>query len=80
MSRFGERSFARGLFGVVFLVASVIVLAAGFAQMLIGLTGPGYGSSAMWISFAVLGVGGGLMSLGLGLLIWEASIRYGIPR
>jgi len=76
----GPRSFARMLIAVTSLVSSLVVIAAGFVWMVTGLQAGGYGTSAVTTALAILGVGGGLMALGIALLIWEVSVRYGIRR
>jgi hypothetical protein len=58
----------------------LVMVALGFARMIAGLQTSGYGSTGVIVSLAVLGAGGGLVALGIALLIWEISVRYGIPR
>jgi hypothetical protein len=76
----GERSFVRALTGWVAIVASLVLMALGFARMILGLRAAGYGSTEVAVALALMGAAGGLLALGISLLIWEASIRYGIRR
>jgi hypothetical protein len=73
------KSLLRALIGVVSLLSSLIVLPIGFV-LLVG-DGPG-GSSVRSLArpLAVLMAGGGLLALGVAMLIWEVSVRYGIRR
>jgi hypothetical protein len=80
VSGFDERSVARAVVGYVSIAVALIVIAIGFARMIAGLQTGGYGSTAVTLSLVILGTGGGLMAFGIGLLIWEVSIRYGIRR
>lgn len=72
------KSFVRMLTAVVALVSSLVVIAAGFVWLVTGLQAGSYGTPAMGPALAILGLGGGLMALGIALLIWEMSVRYGI--
>ena len=74
----GKRSFLRAIAGAVCLVASLVVLPAGFVMMVRALETSGYGSSGVTRSFAVLAAGGGLLGLGIALIIWELSVRYDV--
>lgn len=69
---------ARYIAGMVCLIGAMVTLPAGFIQMIRALEHGGYGTSSTTIAFATLGFGGGLLGLGIGLLIWEVSIRYNI--
>jgi hypothetical protein len=73
------KSLLRALIGVVSLLSSLIVLPIGF--VLLVADGPG-GSSVRSLArpLAVLMAGGGLLALGVAMLIWEVSVRYGIRR
>lgn len=73
-------SFIRLLLAVVSLVASVVVIAAGFVLLVTRLEGGAYNERPMVEALGVLGLGGGLMALGIGLLIWELAGRYNLPR
>jgi hypothetical protein len=57
---------------------SLIVLPAGFLQMVSVLENGGYGTSRNTMAFVTLGVGGALLGLGISLLIWELSVRHNI--
>jgi hypothetical protein len=72
------RSTIRLIAGVVSLVASLVVVAAGMLRMVKGLESSGYGSSPVTNALILLSAGGGLLALGISLLIWEVSIRYEI--
>lgn len=76
----GPRSVTRTITGLVALVGSVVVIAAGFVLMVTALQAGGYGTSAVTLALVVLALGGGLLALGIALLIWEMSVRYGIRR
>jgi TRAP-type C4-dicarboxylate transport system permease small subunit len=73
-----KRSVLRAIGGVVCLVASFVVLPAGFILMVGALESSGYGSAGVTRGLAVLAAGGGLLGLGIALLIWELSVRYGV--
>lgn len=73
-------SFVRLLMAVVALVASVVIIAAGFVLLVTRLEGGAYNERPMVEALGVLGLGGGLMALGIGLLIWEMAGRYNLPR
>ena len=64
--------------GMVCLLSALVVLAGGFAQMVIALETGGYGTSRITYALGVLGAGGGLLATGIAVLIWEYSIRYGV--
>jgi hypothetical protein len=74
----GQRSVVRAIAGAVCLVASLVVLPAGFIMMVRALEASGYGSPAVTPALAVLSGGGGLLGLGIALLIWELSVRYDV--
>lgn len=76
----GPKSLPRTLAGVIALIASMLVIAAGFIRLVTALQAGGYGTSAVTWALVVLGLGGGLLALGIALLIWELSVRYGIRR
>lgn len=69
---------ARYIFGLICLVTSLIVLPAGFLQMVGVLESGGYGTSRNTMAFVTLGVGGALLGLGIALVIWELSVRHNI--
>lgn len=75
-----EGSFARAVFGLVFLVASLVGVTIGFIQLVAGLQGPGYGSPQVDTALMWLVASGGFLAIGICLLIWEVSIRYGIRK
>ncbi len=74
----GKSSTARTIGGGVALVTSFVFTASGFAQMVTSLEAGRYGTSSITAALALLGIGGGLLALGIGLLIWEYSVRYGV--
>ena len=69
---------ARYIFGLVCLVASLIMLPAGFVQMVSALENGGYGTSRNTMAVVTMGAGGALLGLGIALLIWELSVRHNI--
>lgn len=73
-------SFARAVFGLVFLVASLVGVTIGFVQLMAGLQGPGYGSPEVQMALIWMTGSGALMAIGICLIIWEVSIRYGIRK
>jgi hypothetical protein len=66
------------VFGLICLLASLIVLPAGFLQMVNALERGGYGTSSNTLAFVTLGAGGALLGVGIALLIWELSVRHNI--
>lgn len=60
------------------LVGAAVTLPAGFIQMISALEHGGYGTSSNTLAFVTLGFGGGFLGLGIGLLIWELSVRHNI--
>ncbi len=75
-----QGSFARAVFGTVFMVASVVAIAMGFVQLTSGLQGAGYGSPEVRRALTWMSIGGAVLAIGMCLLIWEVSIRYGIRK
>lgn len=73
-----KESPLRWITGVVSLVASLVVLAGSFVQMVRALETSGYGSQSVTIALVWMSIGGGLLGLGMALMIWELSIRYNI--
>lgn len=73
-----KRSVTRAITGAVCLVASLVVMPAGFIMMVRALEGSGYGSSGVTRAWSVLAAGGGLLGMGIALLIWELSVRYNV--
>jgi hypothetical protein len=73
-------SLVRTIAGVVSLVTSLVVIAAGFVMLVTALQAGGYNTPTMLRAMAVLGLGGGLLATGIAVLIWEVSVRYGIRR
>jgi hypothetical protein len=69
---------ARYIGGLVCLVGAAVTLPAGFIQMISALEHGGYGTSSNTLAFVTLGFGGGFLGLGIGLLIWELSVRHNI--
>ena len=68
------RSVAAG----VCLISSLVVLPAGFIQMVRALEAGGYATGGVTFALWWLGAGGGLLGMGIALLIWELSVRYDI--
>jgi hypothetical protein len=66
------------VFGMVCLIASLVVMPAGFLQMVYALEHGGYGTSSNTLALITLGVGGALLGIGMSLVIWELSIRHNI--
>lgn len=64
--------------GAVCLVSSLVVLPAGFIQMVQALERGGYATGGVTYALWWLAAGGGLLGLGIALLIWEVSVRHGI--
>lgn len=64
--------------GGVCLVSSLVVLPAGFIQMVQALEDGGYATGGVTFALGWLAAGGGLLGMGIGLLIWEVSVRHGI--
>ncbi len=73
-------SLIRAVIGAVALLVSLVTITAGFVILVAALQNDGYGTDAVLTPIAVLTVGGGLLALGVGLIIWEVSIRYGIRK
>jgi hypothetical protein len=71
-------STIRTIAGGVCLVASLVVLPAGFIQMVRALEMGGYATGGVTFALWWLGAGGGLLGMGIALLIWEMSVRHGI--
>ena len=63
---------------MVCLMVALVLLPAGFIQMVRALERGGYGTSAVTGSFVWLGVGGGFLGFGIALMIWEMSVRHNI--
>lgn len=64
--------------GAVCLMAAMVVLPAGFIQMVRALERGGYGTTSITYALGWLGLGGGLLGMGIALLIWELSLRHNI--
>ena len=62
------------------LVLSMIVLPAGFVLLVSGLQSGSDDTRSMVNALGVLSIGGGLMALGVAMLIWEMSVRYGVRK
>lgn len=63
---------------MVCLMAALVVLPAGFLQMVGALERGGYGTSAVTLALLTLGAGGAFLGFGIALLIWELSVRYNV--
>ena len=74
------KSFVRALIGVVSLVLSMIVIPAGFVLLVANMQAGDSSRRALMNALGVLSIGGGLMALGIAMLIWEMSVRYGVRR
>jgi hypothetical protein len=75
MDRPESKSLLRAILGVVSLISSLVVIPIGFVLLVVDAQQRG-----MTRALTVLMAGGFLMSLGIALLIWEVSGRYGIRR
>ena len=73
-----NRSTIRIIAGIVCLASSLVVLPAGFIQMVQALEGGGYATGGVRFALWWLAAGGGLLGTGIALLIWEMSVRHGI--
>lgn len=73
-----KASAIRTIAGATSLVSSLVVLPAGFIQMVQALQNGGYATGGVTFALWWLAAGGGLLGLGIALLIWEMSVRYGI--
>jgi hypothetical protein len=71
----GEKSLLRAVLGVVSLLSSLVVLPIGFVLLVVDVERP-----SLMRPVVVLMIGGFLLALGIALLIWEVSGRYGIRR
>ena len=74
------KSFLRALIGVVSLVLAMIVIPMGFVLLVTDMQSGDTSRRALVNALGVLSIGGGLMALGVAMLIWEMSVRYGIRR
>jgi hypothetical protein len=68
----------RQVSGIASLLTSLVLIAAGFVQLVTALERGGYGTTANSIAFIWLGAGGGFLGLGIVLLIWEYSVRHNV--
>lgn len=68
----------RYIAGVVCIVVALVVLPGGCVQLVRTLNAGGYGTTAITYALGWLSFGGGLLSVGIALLIWELSIRHNI--
>ena len=75
MDRPESKSLLRAILGVVSLISSLVVIPISFVLLVVDAQQRG-----MTRALSVLMAGGFLMSLGIALLIWEVSGRYGIRR
>jgi hypothetical protein len=74
------KSFLRALIGVVALVLAMIVIPLGFVLLVTDMQAGDTSRRALLNALGVLSIGGGLMALGVAMLIWEMSVRYGVRR
>ena len=74
------KSFFRAFVGILSLLLSMIVIPVGFVLLITGLQAAGSTPRVMGTALGVLAAGGGLMALGVSLLIWEMSVRYGVRK
>jgi hypothetical protein len=74
------KSFLRALVGVLSLLSSMVVLPVGFVVLVTGLQDGSYNTRVMVNALGVLALGGGLLALGVSMLIWEMSVRYGVRK
>ena len=70
-----SKSLLRAVLGVVSLLSSLVVIPIGFVLLVNDVQQP-----SMMRPLAVLMAGGFFLALGIALLIWEVSGRYGIRR
>ena len=73
-----QGSTIRTIAGGVSLASSLVVLPAGFIQMVQALERGGYATGGVTFALWWLAAGGGLLGTGIALLIWEISVRHGI--
>lgn len=73
-----KKSTIRTIAGGVCLASSLVVLPAGFIQMVQALENGGYATGGVRFALWWLGAGGGLLGMGIALIIWEVSVRHGI--
>lgn len=73
-----QGSTTRAIAGGVCLASSLVVLPAGFIQMIQALENGGYATGGVTFALWWLAAGGGLLGMGIALLIWEMSVRHGI--
>ena len=73
-----QGSTIRTIAGGVCLASSLVVLPAGFIQMVQALEKGGYATGGATFALWWLAAGGGLLGTGIALLIWEMSVRHGI--
>jgi hypothetical protein len=58
----------------------MVVLPVGFVVLVTGLQDGSYNTRVMVNALGVLALGGGLLALGVSMLIWEMSVRYGVRK
>ena len=68
----------RHVAGMASLLVSLVLIAAGFVQLVRALESGGYGTTRNSLAFVWLGAGGGFLGLGVVLLIWEYSVRHNV--
>jgi hypothetical protein len=73
------KSVMRATLGVVSLLSALVVVPIGFV-LLVADSESGNTTRELVRPLAVLMVGGGLLSFGVAMLIWEMSVRYDIRR
>ena len=58
----------------------MIVIPAGFVLLVTDMQAGNSSRVPLVNALGVLSIGGGLMALGISMLIWEMSVRYGVRR
>ena len=71
-----EGSTLRLLLGSVLIVVALVGMLIGFVRLIIVLESGGYGTSAMRLTLAILGVAGAFFAAGIATVIWEIAKRY----
>lgn len=68
----------RHVSGITSLLMALVLIAAGFVQLVRALESGGYGTTSNSLAFVWLAAGGGFLGLGIVLLIWEYSVRHNV--
>ena len=71
------KSLLRAVLGVVSLLSSLVLIPIGMVLLIADTRDGGAGLAR---PLGVLATGGALLALGVAMLIWEVSVRYGIRR